>query len=353
MNTTDEPDWLLLERVASGAGSTADRLALAGWIGSDPDRQRLFESVKRVVGGVRAAEGPPFDAEASLARARARLGLSGARPTAPASRPSPGRGTHIMFERSNTTRLGVLVAASLIVAAGAAIGVSTVRRAQAPDVDRVYATAAGERADLRLTDGTRVVLAPASRLRVLGKYGTKRRAVTLDGEAFFTVVHDASVPFTVQAGQVVATDVGTSFDVAAYGGDTAVRVAVSDGRVALAAGAAPTVPLVPGDLASVGQGGITTVAHHVDVNALEHWTDGRLDFHAVPLRDALPALARWYGLELTLGDSSLGNVPLTASFRDEPVTEVLHIVAITVGARVVHRETALVLVPRAAPAPSP
>jgi transmembrane sensor len=353
VNPTEEPDWLLLERVATGAGSTADRLMLAGWIGSDPDRQRLFESVKRVVGGVRTAEGPGFDAEASLVRARARLGLSKAALEAPASRPSPGRGTHIMFERSNTTRLGVLVAASLIVAAGAAIGVSTARRGQAPDVDRVYATAAGERAELQLTDGTRVVLAPASRLRVLGTYGTRRRAVALDGEAFFTVVHDASVPFTVQAGQVVATDMGTSFDVAAYGGDTAVRVAVADGRVALAAGAAPTVPLVPGDLASVDQGGVTTVAHHVDVNALEHWTDGRLDFHAVPLRDALPALARWYGLELTLGDSSLGDVPLTASFRDEPVSEVLHIVAVTVGARVVHRETTLVLVPRAIPAPPP
>jgi transmembrane sensor len=132
-----------------------------------------------------------------------------------------------------------------------------------------------------------------------------------------------------------------------------VRVAVSDGRVALAAGATPTVPLVPGDLASVGQGGVATVSHQVDVDALTRWTDGRLDFHAVPLRDAVPALARWYGIELTLGDSTLGNVPLTASFRDEPVTEVLHIVAVTVGARVVHRETTLVLLPRATPAPSP
>lgn len=297
---------------------------------------------------MRDTEGPRFDAEASFARIRSRLGQ--------APRVTPGRGTHIMFERSPGTRLGVLVAASLVLAAGVAIGLSVLGRGRTGGVgvDRVYATAAGERADLHLTDGTRVILAPASRLTVLASYGTGQRAVTLDGEAFFAVRHDASVPFTVRAGRVVATDVGTSFDVAAYGGDTAVRVAVTDGRVALASGAAAaTVPLIAGDLASVGARGVATVAHNADVMGLTHWTDGRLEFHNVPLRDALPALARWYGLDLVLGDSALGSVPLTASFRDEPVSEVLHIVAVTVGARVVHRETTTVLLPRATPARTP
>jgi ferric-dicitrate binding protein FerR (iron transport regulator) len=308
----------------------------------DDDPDQLLE---RIIQAMRDAEGPRFDAAASFARIQSRLGQ--------APRVTPGRGTHIMFERSPGTRLGVIVAAGLGLAAAVVIGLSVVARGRTAGVDHVYTTAAGERADLHLTDGTHVVLAPASRLTVLGNYGTRRRAVTLDGEAFFTVRHDASVPFTVRAGQVVATDVGTSFDVTAYGGDTAVRVAVTDGRVALASGALPTVPLIAGDLASVGSRGVPTVAHHADVMGLTHWTDGRLEFHDVPLRDALPALARWYGLDLVLGDSTLGSVPLTASFRDEPVTEVLHIVAVTVGARVVHRETTTVLLPRATPARTP
>jgi transmembrane sensor len=348
----------LLERVASGQCSTADRLALARWVGTDPERQHLVESVERVVRGIRAMPTPDFDAPASLARARRRLGLSGDGPDrAPVNPPPPaashGHGVRRSPDLTRTSRAGLLVAASLVVAAGLAVGVGRLRPDRTNDLDRVYATAAGERAELRLTDGTRVVLAPASRLRVVGRYGKERRAVMLDGEAFFTVVHDAAIPFTVRAGNMLATDVGTRFDVAAYRGDTAVRVAVAEGRVSLASAAQPTVPLAGGDVASVGTTGVASVTHEIDVSALTSWTAGRLDFRAVPLRDALPALARWYDIDVAVADTALGGVPLTASFRDEPVTEVLHIVAVTVGARVIHRGNTLVFVSRGASVRSP
>jgi transmembrane sensor len=347
----------LLARVASGQCSTADRLALARWVGTDPERRHLVESVERVVSGIRAMPAPEFDASASLARARRRLGLSGDAPDStlppPPPRVTPRHGVRRSPDLTRTSRTGMLVAASLVVAAGLAMGVGRLRPDRTDDVDRVYATAAGERAELRLTDGTRVVLAPASHLRVLGRYGKARRSVVLDGEAFFTVVHDAAIPFTVRAGDMLATDLGTSFDVAAYHGDTSVRVAVAEGRVSLASGAQPTVPLAGGDVASVGTTGIPSVTHAADVAALTGWTAGRLDFHAVPLRDALPALARWYDIDVTVADAALGAVPLTASFRDEPVTEVLHIVAVTVGARVVHRGNTVVFVSRTASARSP
>jgi transmembrane sensor len=302
---------------------------------------------------------PEFDAPASLARARQRLGLSGNVPGSQSVNPPPpaasrGHGVRRSPDLRRTSRAGLLVAASLVVAVGLAVGVGRLRPDRSNDLDRVYATAAGERAELRLTDGTRVVLAPASRLRVLGRYGKTRRAVVLDGEAFFTVVHDAAIPFTVRAGNMLATDVGTSFDVAAYRSDTAVRVAVAEGRVSLASAAQATaVPLAGGDVASVGTSGVPSVTREIDVTALTSWTAGRLDFRAVPLRDALPALARWYDIDVAVADTALGAVPLTASFRDEPVTEVLHIVAVTVGARVVRRGNTLVFVSRGASARSP
>jgi transmembrane sensor len=214
----------------------------------------------------------------------------------------------------------------------------------AGDAERVYATAGGERATFFLSDGTRVTLAPASRLRVAGGYGRHRRAVSLDGEAYFRVVHDASAPFTVRAGEMLATDLGTEFDVAAYATDTAVRVAVADGRVALTTGTRPAVPLARGDVAAVGSAGVATVTHRDDVAALTGWTDGRLDFHNVALRDAAPAIARWYNIDLVVGDERIGRMPVTASFKDEPVSEVLHIIAVTVGARVEHRGRTIVLV---------
>lgn len=351
------PDWLLLERVASGEASSADRAALARWIGTDSERQRLFESVERVVHGVRATHDPTFDAAASLARVRRRLGMPGGPGETRDPRASPHRGIHFLNERSPggslAARLGMLAAASVVLAVGAAVGLTVVRHRAPSAVDRLYTTAMGERAELRLTDGTRVVLAPASRLHVTGGFGNDQRAVDLEGEAFFSVAHDAARPFVVRVRNLRATDVGTSFDVTAYSGDSAVRVSVAEGRVTLTAGSAAAVPLAGGDVASVGATGVPTVNHHVDIAAFTNWTSGRLDFRAVPLRDAVRELSRWYAVDLTIGDRALDDVPLTASFRDEPVTEVLHILAVTVGARVARHDNTFVLLPHAALPPAP
>ena len=64
-----EPDWVLLERVAVGKGSAADRAAVEQWIGSDAERRRLFEQIARIAAGTRQLRSEPrFDGAASLAR---------------------------------------------------------------------------------------------------------------------------------------------------------------------------------------------------------------------------------------------------------------------------------------------
>jgi transmembrane sensor len=322
-----EPDWVLLERVAVGKGSDADRAAVEQWIGSDPDRRRLFDQIARIAAATRQLSAPRlaqphFDAAASLARARKRL-----------SRPR-----RIGWRVSDRWPLAA-IAAGLVVAIslGVAIGTRS-RRREAP---RVFVTARGQRATLRLDDGTQVVLAPASRLMVDG------RSATLDGEAFFTVVHDPRTPFVVHAGRVMATDKGTRFDVRAYPEDSTVRVAVDEGQVAVTAvGAGNTRPiaLAGGDAATVTPSGEAAVDRGVE--NIGAWTTGRLELHNTPAREAVRALARWYDVDLRLGDSTLAAVPLTASFRDEPVDEVLHIVAVTLGARVRWSGRTVILVRR-------
>jgi transmembrane sensor len=220
------------------------------------------------------------------------------------------------------------IAAGLVVCLGIGITVTMQRgRREAPP--RTYETARGQRATLTLEDGTQVVLAPASHLRVQG------RDVSLDGEAFFTVTHDPKTPFVVHAGTVTATDLGTKFDVRAYPEDGLIRVVVEEGQVAFATrDGTPPIALARGDLAILPTGGAARFERGVDTSGLDAWTSGRLEFHDTPARDAVRALSRWYDIDLELGDSSLAAAPLTASFRDEPVDEVLHIVSVTLGARI-------------------
>jgi transmembrane sensor len=194
-------------------------------------------------------------------------------------------------------------------------------------------TLVGERRQLTLADGTGVVLGPASRL--VFDANSDDRTVTLDGDAYFNVVHNPDQPFTVRVGAVRITDVGTAFGIQTddSGG---VRLAVDSGSVSLGAnesnGSAKEI-LNARDRASVNPGGVVVVERSTVSEDDMAWVQGRLVFRDAPLIQVGAELYRWYGVRLRVADSSLGNLHLTASFSGEPVDRVLNVIALSLGAR--------------------
>jgi len=187
-------------------------------------------------------------------------------------------------------------------------------------------TPPGSREEIRLSDGTRVVLGAASTLRYPERFGDGARDVYLTGEGYFEVVHDTAHPFRVHAAHATAEDVGTAFGVFAYAGDSTVRVVVAEGSVALGATSAPHAPqtlLTPGQLGSLGTRGDVPTVKHVNVGAYLAFTQGRLAFDETPLPDVVAQLGRWYGTPFRLADSSLARKTLTASFTTESLADVL------------------------------
>ncbi len=69
-----------------------------------------------------------------------------------------------------------------------------------------------ERTDT-LPDGSVVTLAEHSSLYYPSLFGPNTRATRLEGEAFFSIVHDSRKPFTVTVNDIIITVVGTSFRV--------------------------------------------------------------------------------------------------------------------------------------------
>ena len=101
----------------------------------------------------------------------------------------------------------------------------------AKQVDLV--TAPGKHRQISLPDGTRIWLSPDSRISYPDKFRTKERLVTLEGEAFFDVVHDEDHPFVIQSGQLKTVVLGTSFNVKAYPDQIISEVTVISGKVAV------------------------------------------------------------------------------------------------------------------------
>ena len=148
-------------------------------------------------------------------------------------------------------------------------------------------TAAGEHRSITL-DGTTIALNGDSRLR-LDRHD-RRVAVLEQGEAFFSVRHDAAHPFAVQAGGATFQDVGTAFDVTHRAGVT--RVAVREGAVLYDPGGA-AVRLDAGKAARIADDSATVET--IDSAAVGGWRSGRLLYRDAPLSDVAQDVARSIG----------------------------------------------------------
>jgi transmembrane sensor len=94
---------------------------------------------------------------------------------------------------------------------------------------RVFATKS-ERQTLQLPDGSVVHLEKGSSITFPEYFGKKNREVTLKGEAFFEINHDAKHPFIISSSLINTTVLGTSFNMEVHEGNMA-RVVVVSGMV--------------------------------------------------------------------------------------------------------------------------
>jgi ferric-dicitrate binding protein FerR (iron transport regulator) len=174
-----------------------------------------------------------------------------------------------------------------------------------------YATTIGERATVTLADGSRVILAPHSTLRVPRGFGRGTRDLSLDGEAYFDVSKASGAPFLIHTRAVVTRVLGTAFDVRSYPEDRNVRVVVERGKVGVGTPRQTSAVLVGGNM-GIATDSTVIVAPVTDVTPYTGWTTGQLRFREVPLRDVLTTLERWYGVRFQVTDTTLAQSRLTA-----------------------------------------
>lgn len=193
---------------------------------------------------------------------------------------------------------------------------------------QTYVTQPGQRARFQLSDGSSVLLAAGSKLRFVQDFGKTTRDIWLDGQALFTVTKGSGAPFIVHTGDIATKVLGTSFTVRRYQEDNGVRVVVAEGKVSLG-----------NAVLSVGEMGIARTSNDVSVTRDANigtelaWTDGKLSFENVKLRDAIRDIERWYGITLDVQDSALLDKGITTTFAAEPASEAISLLAAALEAR--------------------
>ena len=210
--------------------------------------------------------------------------------------PTPTRASTIVPGPRPRRRL--LAAATFAVAACLAI-VAAPAVLLRLEADAVTATA--ELRTIDLEDGSQVRLAPRSAIGI-DFSPNERRVRLLQGEAFFEVTPDARRPFRVVANDVVATVLGTAFEVALQ--DNGATVAVQHGQVRVdGEKARQSANLQAGDWIRVRAQAVAERGTRAPSDVGD-WTAGQFVARNRPIAEVVDRLRGYYGGAIVVRDDA-------------------------------------------------
>jgi len=184
-----------------------------------------------------------------------------------------------------------------------------------------YATNANELANITLNDGSKIRLAPHSKLTVARRFGEQHRTVALTGEAHFDVVNASRLPFTVNTGGVSTRVIGTIFDVRQYRPSDTTYVRVISGKVVVA-GNKGSIVLHAGEIARATDSTAESVSENIATQYTD-WTRGELVFDRASVASVLNTAGHWFGYQFVLADSALARKKVSVSLRTTDTTDML------------------------------
>lgn len=281
------PDDPLLDEAAEWIGrlraadvADADRRAFAQWLSRSPAHRAAFDVMADLWDG---------------------LGVLGSRTAldAPSER------------RAIAAGRGLMTAAAL--AAGFVLAVALFAVDLLGDE---YRTERGERLEVTLEDGSRLLLNTGSRVRVRMEDDERHVELALGGELWVDVAPDASRPFVVVTDHGRARAVGTAFGVRA--GEAGTEVAVTEGRVRVGSGTSPEaaaeILVSAGERSVVSKGVEALPPEPLDAGRLA-WRDGRLVYDDVALGDLVADMNRYLPRRMTVADPELARMRVSGVFR--------------------------------------
>lgn len=336
------PSWSDLARYLEGESTVAQGRRVEAWCDADSANRQLLDELGRL--WALAAEQPggyevsPRQTEAdweevrrqmrARAEARAREERSATRQRRKARRRLAAR-----HARSRALRWIPALAAVFVVGALVLWGLPAGEEPGAGEAPlQEIATGRGERARVRLADGTEVTLNVDSRVELPRSFGQDAREVRLQGEAYFDVESEDR-PFIVRIAEARVQVHGTAFNVRSYPEERDVEVTVSEGSVSLHGEKEGQAMLRPGQMGRLETVNGRLTRQAVDLDTHLGWTQGRLVFDDASIVQVAAQLERWYDLDVVIEDDRLRTLRLTASLKSRSVRDVLNVVAATLGIR--------------------
>lgn len=180
---------------------------------------------------------------------------------------------------------------------------------------------------LELSDGSRVWVNSATKLRYPRKFVGKERRVFLSGEAYFEVMHDEEHPFIVETEGVDVKVYGTRFNVNTYD-KMKILTTLIEGRVGVhIVSTGQEVILKPKNMAEFREHDQAIRVREVDTEAVIAWKEGKIVFEEQPIEQIMERLSHWYGLKVFYKSEEVKHRTFTGMMTRTPrVADILRLI---------------------------
>lgn len=190
-------------------------------------------------------------------------------------------------------------------------------------------TPKGSQEQIVLEDGSTIVINAASKIRYPEHFTGHRREIYLDeGEAWFDAAPQPDNAFTVYAGNISTTALGTSFNIRAYSHEEKVTVALLTGKVSVTTNAQFPVVLRPNEQVSYDHHAAQLIKATFKPEEIIGWQKGYLVFKDASFEQVRIEIENRYGVTI-INQSDKKDWTYTGNFRQENLHNVIETICLT------------------------
>jgi transmembrane sensor len=198
--------------------------------------------------------------------------------------------------------------------------------------ENIVVKTTSERRQVQLPDGSIVYLAPNSNLQVSGDFGRQKRELSLTGEAFFDVKHDAKKPFIVSTANNLKVNVlGTSFNVYSRKNINE-EIKVATGLVGVV-GSNSTTFLKAGEQLNYSLTNNVARKSRVDARDAISLQNGTLYFSKSTTKQIAEKLERYYNIHIQVAPSAIKHHAFSGEIKDYGIARVLDGIGFVTGTK--------------------
>lgn len=164
-------------------------------------------------------------------------------------------------------------------------------------------TRAGQLGSVTLADNSTARVGPETRLVIVDQFGKDYRTLTVSGSAAFAVAAGNAQEFEARLGDLSVFSKGGSFTVRDYADELTRTVRADSGTLRLVV-AGSERSLAAGEAVTVDRAGVIAAADAAAAEQALAWASNRFVLREVSVGDAVARLWRWYGLDISVADST-------------------------------------------------